>query len=54
MRRDHASTGMGLYLAQKAAAPLLIRISVRSEPESGTVFTLVFPKQNDAVSMFSV
>ena len=44
----------GLYLARKAAAPLLIRISVRSEPESGTVFTLVFPKQNDAVSMFSV
>ncbi|AME07723.1 sensor histidine kinase [Bacillus siamensis] len=54
MSRDHASTGMGLYLAQKAAAPLHIQISVRSEPKRGTVFTLVFPKQNDAVSMFSV
>lgn len=54
MSRDHASTGMGLYLAQKAAAPLHIQISVRSEPKQGTVFTLVFPKQNDAVSMFSV
>ncbi|MDU0811075.1 sensor histidine kinase [Bacillus siamensis] len=54
MSRDHASTGMGLYLAQKAAAPLHIQISVRSELKRGTVFTLVFPKQNDAVSMFSV
>lgn len=54
MSRDHASTGMGLYLAQKASAPLHIQISVRSEPKRGTVFTLVFPKQNDAVSMFSV
>ncbi|WP_438420433.1 sensor histidine kinase [Bacillus siamensis] len=54
MSRDHASTGMGLYLARKAAAPLHIQISVRSEPKRGTVFILVFPKQNDAVSMFSV
>ncbi|MCP6683106.1 sensor histidine kinase [Bacillus nakamurai] len=53
-RHDHASTGMGLYLAEKAAVPLLIRISVRSEPESGTVFTLAFPKRNDAVKIISM
>ncbi|MDN4527731.1 sensor histidine kinase [Fictibacillus fluitans] len=44
---DHAATGMGLYLAQKAAAPLLIGIAVHSELKKGTTFTLSFPKPND-------
>ncbi|MBG9769191.1 HAMP domain-containing histidine kinase [Bacillus vallismortis] len=43
---DQGSTGMGLYLAKKAAAPLMIHIDVRSESGAGTVFTLTFPKRN--------
>ncbi|RXZ01424.1 sensor histidine kinase [Fictibacillus sp. S7] len=44
---DHAATGMGLYLAKKAAVSLLIEIEVQSELEKGTIFTLSFPKPND-------
>ena len=43
---DHASTGMGLYLARQAAEPLGIRIDVRSQLGTGTTFTLYFPKGN--------
>ncbi|MCK8489358.1 sensor histidine kinase [Paenibacillus sp. MBLB2552] len=43
---DHAATGMGLYLAKKAADSLSIRMSVESSPGEGTVFTLHFPKSN--------
>ncbi|WP_121643121.1 HAMP domain-containing histidine kinase [Bacillus vallismortis] len=43
---DQGSTGMGLYLAKKAAAPLMIHIDVHSESGAGTVFTLTFPKRN--------
>ncbi|WP_248924119.1 sensor histidine kinase [Paenibacillus hamazuiensis] len=48
---DGAATGMGLYLARKAADKLHIRISVRSEPGAGAAFTLTFPKRNDFVQM---
>lgn len=44
---NNAATGMGLYLAKKAAQPLLINIEVRSKPGTGTTFTLTFPKRND-------
>lgn len=44
--KDNAATGMGLYLANKAAAPLLIQITVHSELNVGTSFTLQFPKRN--------
>lgn len=47
--RDQSATGMGLYLAKKAAAPLLIAIEVDSEHGISTSFTLTFPKQNDFV-----
>ncbi|ALC88587.1 histidine kinase [Bacillus sp. FJAT-18017] len=43
---DNKATGMGLYLAKKAASPLLISISVISTPGEGSVFTLTFPKRN--------
>lgn len=45
------STGMGLYLAQKAAGTLLIRIEAASTPEAGTTFTLVFPERNALMQM---
>jgi len=49
--QDHASTGMGLYLAARAAETLRIRIDVRSQPGTGSTFTLLFPKRNDFHSM---
>ncbi|WP_433748129.1 sensor histidine kinase [Falsibacillus pallidus] len=48
---DNASTGMGLYLAKKAAVPLLIDIQVSSIRGEGTTFTLVFPRKNDFVGI---
>ncbi|MCY7782468.1 ATP-binding protein, partial [Bacillus sp. S20C3] len=51
---DQASTGMGLYLAKKAAKPLLIHIDVQSEFGAGTVFTLTFPKRNQFERVISV
>ncbi|MGG4501227.1 sensor histidine kinase [Paenibacillus polymyxa] len=51
---DHTSTGMGLYLTKKAAQSLLIHIDVHSKPNTGTTFTLLFPKRNDFVSMMSM
>lgn len=51
LHKDSAATGMGLYLAQKAADSLLIRIDVVSEPGEGTVFTLYFPKKNQFLSL---
>lgn len=44
--QDSGATGMGLYLARKAAEPLLIHIGVRSEPGAGTTFTLTLPQRN--------
>lgn len=46
---DSAATGMGLYLTQKVADALLIRIQVVSTPGEGTIFTLTFPKKNEIV-----
>lgn len=54
MHRDHAATGMGLYLAQKAAQSLLITIGVQSELGLGTIFTLTFPLKNEFVRISSV
>ncbi|MDO3661249.1 HAMP domain-containing histidine kinase [Bacillus sp. C28GYM-DRY-1] len=51
---DQASTGMGLYLAKKAAAPLLIHIDVDSKLGVGTVFTLTFPKRNQFERVISM
>lgn len=49
--QDHAATGMGLYLARKAADPLKIRIDVESVPGEGSTFTLTFPKSNEFVQI---
>lgn len=49
--REQASTGIGLYLAKKAAAPLLIKIDVESQIGQGTTAILSFPKQNEFVNL---
>jgi two-component system, OmpR family, bacitracin resistance sensor histidine kinase BceS len=49
--RELASTGIGLYLAKKAALPLFIKIDVRSILGQGTTATLYFPKQNEFVNL---
>ncbi|MBA9026061.1 sensor histidine kinase [Peribacillus huizhouensis] len=51
--QDHAATGMGLYLAKKAAQPLHIDIYVISELAE-TTFTLTFPKRNEFVKLTSM
>ncbi|MGB3262043.1 sensor histidine kinase [Paenisporosarcina sp.] len=48
---EQASTGIGLYLAKKAASPLLLKIIVDSQIEKGTTATLCFPKQNEFVNL---
>jgi two-component system, OmpR family, bacitracin resistance sensor histidine kinase BceS len=48
---DNKATGMGLYLAKKAAAPLLITFDVQSTLEEGTNFTLCFPKRNEFINL---
>lgn len=47
--QDSAATGMGLYLARKAADTLHIQITVHSEVGVGTTFTLGFPQSNELV-----
>ncbi|MDR6555637.1 sensor histidine kinase [Paenibacillus qinlingensis] len=45
--QDSAATGMGLYLAQKAAHTLHIQLTVQSEVGVGSTFTLIFPQPNE-------
>jgi OmpR family two-component system bacitracin resistance sensor histidine kinase BceS len=52
--QDHAATGMGLYLAKKAATPLLIDIHAQSIVNAETAFALTFPKRNDFAAVISV
>ncbi|KTD83400.1 sensor histidine kinase [Paenibacillus etheri] len=54
VHRDNTATGMGLYLAKKAAQSLLIVIGVESRLGSGTTFTLTFPLKNEFVKLSSV
>ncbi|MEC0088979.1 sensor histidine kinase [Paenibacillus macquariensis] len=54
MHQDTAATGMGLYLAKKAAQSLLIHIHVESALEIGTIVTLTFPQKNEFVRITSV
>ncbi|MDX8365375.1 sensor histidine kinase [Cytobacillus sp. IB215665] len=51
---DQNATGMGLYLAKKAAKSLKITILVQSILGEGTTITLTFPKRNDFVNMIGV
>lgn len=48
---ENAATGMGLYLAKKAAEQLKIKIHVESCIGKGTIMTLVFPTRNDFISI---
>ncbi|OMF60865.1 histidine kinase [Paenibacillus sp. FSL R5-0490] len=48
---ENAATGMGLYLAKKAADQLKINIHAESVLGKGTTMTLVFPTRNDFVSI---
>lgn len=52
--RDQKATGMGLYLAKKAAQSLMIQIDVESELHVGTTFLLTFPKKNAFVQIKSM
>lgn len=52
--QDNAATGMGLYLTQKVAHSLMIRIDVSSELGAGTTFTLTFPKKNEFANITSM
>ncbi len=47
--RDHSTgaTGLGLYLAQRAAEKLNIRLTVQSGPGQGSTFQLIFPRKNE-------
>lgn len=47
--KDQAATGMGLYLAKKAADALHIRIHADSEFGKGTTISLTFPTANEFV-----
>lgn len=48
-RKQSASTGMGLYLAQNSAKKLGIVIDVHSVVNEGSTFTLTFPEANEFV-----
>lgn len=48
------ATGMGLYLAKKAADALKMQILVSSVPGEGSTFTLRFAKENDLLRMTGV
>ncbi|THE12967.1 HAMP domain-containing histidine kinase [Bacillus timonensis] len=52
--RDHAATGMGLYLTKNATKPLKIHIDVQSTYGGGTIFTLTFPRKNDFLKLTSM
>ncbi|GGD85314.1 sensor histidine kinase [Paenibacillus nasutitermitis] len=54
IHQDNAATGMGLYLAKKAADSLLIQIDIHSKPGAGTTVTLTFPQKNEFVRITSM
>ncbi|GER71853.1 sensor protein BceS [Weizmannia acidilactici] len=45
--QNTAATGLGLYLAKRAAEKLHIRLTVQSAPGTGSTFTLIFPRKNE-------
>jgi OmpR family two-component system bacitracin resistance sensor histidine kinase BceS len=51
---NQAATGMGLYLAKKAADSLSIAIEADSKLGDGSTFTLTFSKSNKFVDMMSM
>ncbi|GAA0400300.1 sensor histidine kinase [Paenibacillus motobuensis] len=51
VHNDPKATGMGLYLARRAAQPLHIRIKASSQPAEGTSMKLIFPTKNEFVQI---
>lgn len=45
-RLQNAATGLGLYLAQTVADKIGIRLTVESEPQSGTAMQMTFTAIN--------
>lgn len=54
LHQDNAATGMGLYLAKKAAQSLFIQLEVTSELGVGSTFTLTFSKKNEFLRITSM
>ncbi|MFS0671625.1 sensor histidine kinase [Ornithinibacillus sp. 179-J 7C1 HS] len=52
--KDQNATGMGLYLAKKAAVHLKIHMDVESSYGVGTLFILTFPHKNDFIDLISM
>lgn len=52
-RKQSASTGMGLYLAQNSAKKLGITIKVQTKVNVGSTFTLTFPNSNEFLKTIS-
>lgn len=42
-----SATGMGLYLARRAAETLQLRLTAHPAPEGGSAFAIHFPKENE-------
>lgn len=51
VHNDPTATGMGLYLARRAAQPLHIRIEASSQLDEGTSMKLIFPSRNEFVQI---
>ncbi|MCM3041152.1 sensor histidine kinase [Paenibacillus motobuensis] len=51
VHNDPKATGMGLYLARRAAQPLHIRVKASSQPGEGTSMKLIFPTKNEFVQI---
>lgn len=51
---NQAATGMGLYLAKRAAEALSITITVESTQSKGSTFTLTFSKTNQFTNVWSM
>ncbi|WP_438348521.1 sensor histidine kinase [Paenibacillus sp. FA6] len=54
IHHDNTATGMGLYLAHKAAKSLSIQLHVQSELGVGSTFTCTFPQRNEFVHITGV
>ncbi|WP_087971874.1 sensor histidine kinase [Oceanobacillus rekensis] len=52
--KNHGATGMGLYLAKKAAKSLEVQLTVQSILNEGTTFLLTFARKNDFVKLTSM
>ncbi|MCG1021189.1 sensor histidine kinase [Sutcliffiella horikoshii] len=51
---NQAATGMGLFLAKRAADALSIYIDVKSTPAQGSTFILTFSRNNEFVDIWSM